>query len=118
MIRAEAVDLVGPDLLTAGGINETVRIAEAAGLHGTGTNLHFAGSPVGFAASVHAAAAIEDLVAVEYHARGTPWWEDLLAGPELSISNGSVDVPKRPGLGIELDHETIADHAVKGTSFD
>ena len=117
-VREEALNLVGPDLLTAGGIFETVRIAEAAGLHGMGTNLHFAGSPVGFAASVHAGAAIDDLLAVEFHAVGTPWWEDLVADGDSLIRDGQAAVPDAPGLGIELDHERVAEYAIDGDSFE
>ncbi|MFB6134781.1 MAG: mandelate racemase/muconate lactonizing enzyme family protein [Halanaeroarchaeum sp.] len=109
LVRNDAIDVVGPDLLTAGGIRETVRICTFANHHGMPANLHFAGSPVGFAASVHAAAAIEDLLALEFHAVGVPWWEDLVA--ETPFENGRAPVPETPGLGVTLDEDVVLDHA-------
>jgi L-alanine-DL-glutamate epimerase-like enolase superfamily enzyme len=113
LVRQDAVDMVGPDLLTAGGIRETVRIGELATQHGMATNLHFAASPVGFAASVHAAAAIENLLALEFHAVGVPWWEDLVVEGPL-FEDGLAPVPDRPGLGVTLDHDAVAEHARDG----
>lgn len=117
IIKAEALDIVGPDLLTAGGIRETVRIADFANAHGMPANLHFAASPIGFAASLQAAAAIENLMAVEFHAVGVPWWADLVKGGPL-FDDGYAPVPTGPGLGIELDHDAIREHSVDGTGFD
>ena len=113
LVRREAIDLVGPDLLTAGGIRETVRIASFAGHHGMAANLHFAGSPVGFMASVHAAAAIDDLLALEFHAIGVPWWGDLVEQGPL-FDDGYAPVPDRPGLGIDLDEGVLREHTRSG----
>ncbi|MFB6137134.1 MAG: mandelate racemase/muconate lactonizing enzyme family protein [Halobacteriaceae archaeon] len=111
LVRRDAVDLVGPDLLTAGGIRETVRIADHANQHGMPANLHFAASPVGFMASVHAAAAVPDLLALEFHAVGTPWWADLVETPDTLIQDGVAAVPDAPGLGVDLDEAVVREHA-------
>jgi L-alanine-DL-glutamate epimerase-like enolase superfamily enzyme len=112
LVREDAVRLVGPDLLTAGGLRETVRIADLANANGMPANLHFAASPVGFAASVHAAAAIEDLLAVEFHAVGVPWWDDLVE--ETLFEDGYAPVPERPGLGVTVDEDAVREHARDG----
>ena len=117
LVRREAIQLVGPDLLTAGGIRETVRIGELGNAHGMAANLHFAASPIGFAASLHAAAAIENLLALEFHAIGVPWWDDLVEGGPL-FEDGYATVPESPGLGIELDNDAIAAHSKDGTGFE
>ena len=110
LIRREAIDLVGPDLLTAGGIHQTVLIGNVANQHGIPANLHFAASPVGFMASVHAAAAIKQLLAVEFHAIGVPWWADLVdEGPLFEA--GRAPVPDRPGLGVTLNEAVVREHA-------
>ncbi|WP_436923924.1 mandelate racemase/muconate lactonizing enzyme family protein [Halosimplex amylolyticum] len=109
LIESGAVDVVGPDLLTAGGIRETKRICTFANQHGMPANLHFAGSPVGFAASVHAAAAVEDLLGLEFHAVGVPWWGDLVE--ESLFADGRAPVPEDPGLGVTLDEDAIFAHA-------
>jgi L-alanine-DL-glutamate epimerase-like enolase superfamily enzyme len=37
------------------------------------------------------------------------WSEDLLVDP-LDISDGTIAVPDRPGLGVELDESVLAEH--------
>jgi gluconate/galactonate dehydratase len=111
LVSDGAVRLVGPDLLTVGGIRETVRVAEFAGHHGLQTSLHFAASPVGFVASLHAAAAIEDLLGLEFHAVGVPWWGDLVESPDPLFEDGYATVPEAPGLGVELDESVVRAHA-------
>ncbi|MFH1085314.1 MAG: mandelate racemase/muconate lactonizing enzyme family protein, partial [Chloroflexota bacterium] len=68
MIEARAIDIIQPDLLTAGGMLETKRIADYAERFDMPTALHFAGSPIAFMANLHCAAAIRSLVALENHA--------------------------------------------------
>ena len=64
-------------------------------------------------ASLHAAAAIEDLMALEFHAVGVPWWEDLAVGGPL-FENGYAPVPDRPELGIELNADVVQEHSRSG----
>jgi L-alanine-DL-glutamate epimerase-like enolase superfamily enzyme len=116
LIRNEAIDLVGPDLLTAGGIRETARIGDFANQHGMPANLHFAASPVGFMASVHSAAAIPNLLAMEFHAIGVPWWGDLVEEGPL-FEDGYAEIPDRPGLGVTPNEDAIVEHAKVGETY-
>jgi L-alanine-DL-glutamate epimerase-like enolase superfamily enzyme len=111
MIDRRAVRIVQPDLATAGGIRETKRIADYAARQHIATVLHFAGSPISFMANLHAAAAIADFVALEHHALDIPWWKDLVTGlPDPLIVDGYAAVPEKPGLGVDLNLEVIAEH--------
>jgi L-alanine-DL-glutamate epimerase-like enolase superfamily enzyme len=65
-----------------------------------------AGSPVGFMAAVHAAAAVKNVLAVEFHSADHPEWFDLIR-PSVKIENGFVRVPWAPGLGIESLNEEL-----------
>ena len=62
LIEQRAVDILHPDLLTSGGMLETKRIADYGERYGLPTALHCAGSPIGFMANVHCAAAIPSFV--------------------------------------------------------
>ncbi|MBS7609612.1 mandelate racemase/muconate lactonizing enzyme family protein [Candidatus Bathyarchaeota archaeon] len=112
IIDRRAVDIVHPDLATAGGIRETKRIADYAEERSCmPCALHFAGSPISFMANVHAAASIHNFVALEHHALAIPWWKDLVKGlPDPLLEDGYVRVPHKPGLGIDLNEETIREH--------
>jgi len=112
IIDTRSVDIIQPDLLTAGGIRETKRIADYAEERSRmPTVLHFAGSPIAFMANIHAAAAIYDFVALEHHALDIPWWKDLVTGlPDPILKDGHFDVPSKPGLGVDLNLKVIEEH--------
>ena len=118
LIENEAVDIIHPDPLTSGGIRETKRIGDYAAMHGIQTAIHFAGSPVGCMASVHMAATLKDMLAMENHAVDIPWWGDLVDGPSKPIvDRGFITVPDAPGLGVELNEAAIKEHIRKGGYF-
>ena len=79
-IDKRAVDVIHPDLLTSGGMMETKRISDDAEDEGIPTALHFAGSPIGFMANLHTAAAVSSFVACEHHGLDLPFWEGLVTG--------------------------------------
>ncbi len=107
-IEKHAVDIVHPDLLTSGGMLETKKIADYAERYSIPTALHFAGSPIAFYANLHTAAAIPSFVALEHHAFDLPFWPDLVTGmPENYMVDGYVDVPDKPGLGVDLNYDGI-----------
>ena len=108
MIERRAVDIIQPDLLTAGGMLETKKIADYAERYGLPTVLHFAASPIAFMANLHCAAALPSFVALENHALDLPFWKHLVMGlPEPLIEEGYVRVPEKPGLGVDLNMEGI-----------
>lgn len=112
LIDRDAVSVVHPDVLTAGGIMETKRIGDYACDNGVAVALHMAESPVGCMAAVHAAAAMPQILAMEFHSSDVAWWRDIAKGlPDPLIKDGFITVPDAPGLGIEaLDDKVIAAH--------
>ncbi|MEM7656945.1 MAG: mandelate racemase/muconate lactonizing enzyme family protein, partial [Bacteroidota bacterium] len=106
-----AVDMIQPDLASAGGILETKKIGDYAEERGIPMALHFAGTPISFMANVHSAAATQNFVALEHHSVDIEWWEDLVTGIDKPIvQDGFVQVPEKPGLGVELNEEVIKAH--------
>jgi L-alanine-DL-glutamate epimerase-like enolase superfamily enzyme len=105
-IELNAIDIIHPDLLTAGGMIETKKIADYAHLFGIKTMMHNASSPIGVMANVHTAATIKEFISLECHTMEMPWVEDLVTGiPKPIIQNGVITVPDSPGLGIEFIDE-------------
>ena len=118
LCRAHAVDMVHPDLATAGGILETKKIGDAAQEYGVAMAMHFAGTPVSCMANVHCAAATENFLVLENHSVDIPWWSDLVEGIEKPIVNrGYIRVPEKPGLGITLNEEVVKQHLLPGTGY-
>lgn len=111
LIDKRAVDMIHPDLATAGGILETKKIGDYAEKHGIPMAMHFAGTPISCMANVHAAAATRNFVALENHSVDVPWWDDLVTGiPKPIVQDGFITVPDSPGLGVELNEEVVKTH--------
>jgi L-alanine-DL-glutamate epimerase-like enolase superfamily enzyme len=112
LIDMGAVDMIHPDLASAGGLMETKKIGDYAMEHGVAMAMHFAGTPVSFMANVHCAAATENFVALEHHSIDVPWWESLVrtTGGNALVEKGFAIVPDAPGLGVELNDEVVKQH--------
>lgn len=89
---------------------ETKKIGELAYEKGVMVALHMAESPIGAMAAVHVAAAMPQVMAMEFHSVDVPYWQDIVYGlPTPLIQDGFITVPNTPGLGIEsLNEELIA----------
>ncbi|WP_242695389.1 mandelate racemase/muconate lactonizing enzyme family protein [Halomontanus rarus] len=117
MLDAEGMDVAAPDPHNCGGLRNFERIANLCDLEGIPVVAHNIASPVATVAAAHAAAAVPNFVALEYHAFDVPWWEDLVSrtgesGPILA--NGRIDLPEGPGLGIEIDPDVAERYALEG----
>jgi L-alanine-DL-glutamate epimerase-like enolase superfamily enzyme len=112
LLEAGGVSVIHPDLMTCGGCLELKKIADMADDHGVAVALHMAGSPVSFLANVHTAAAMHNVLALEFHSVDVPWWQDMVTGlPKPIIEKGFVKVPEKPGLGFDdLNDELIRAH--------
>jgi gluconate/galactonate dehydratase len=117
LVTEHAVDIIAPDLPKVGGMRETRKIAGLADLYYVPVAMHNVSSPVATVAAAHVAAAIPNVLAVEYHAYELDWWGDLVA--ETVIEDGRIEVPETPGLGLTLDLDAVEEHMVGGeTLFD
>jgi L-alanine-DL-glutamate epimerase-like enolase superfamily enzyme len=108
LLQSGSLAVVHPDLLSAGGIMETKKVGDMAEDFGVAMAIHMAESPVACMAAVHVAAATRNFTALEVHSVDVPWWEDIVTGlPKPLISDGYINVPQAPGLGIEALNEEL-----------
>ncbi|MBS5606823.1 MAG: mandelate racemase/muconate lactonizing enzyme family protein [Enterocloster asparagiformis] len=112
LILAGGVSVIHPDILTCGGALELKKIADFADEHGVAVAIHMAESPVACMAAVHTAAAMNHVLAMEYHSVDVPWWQDMVTGlPKPLIQNGFIQVPEGPGLGFgDINEEVVKAH--------
>ncbi len=102
--------MILPDICRAGGISEGRRIATVASLHNTRWAAHVSmGSSVHVAAAAHLAAASANFLIFEFSSSPNPIGERLLTAP-LHPSNGTLQVPEGPGLGITFDEARLGEH--------
>lgn len=105
LIETHAVNVIGPDPADVGGIAELKWIAEYADLHGIAMAPHGTANGIfGLAAHIQVGATLPDnFIAFEYPARFEPFWYDITEGFDgMPVKDGMIDVPDRPGMGIEF----------------
>jgi D-galactarolactone cycloisomerase len=113
-LGARCVDIAQPDIGSAGGFTACRHIVALAHAHGVQVNPHVWGSAIAQAASVQLIAAVpvahHSVFAqepiLEYDRSSHPFREQLVAEP-LQQQNGSVTVPSRPGLGVQVDRTVL-----------
>jgi L-alanine-DL-glutamate epimerase-like enolase superfamily enzyme len=113
--RRNAMRVAAPDFQICGGLYEGKKIAEMADMQQMLVCPHNASSPIGIAGALHACAAIPNLLALEFHAM--PGWDRILGGYRPSISDGFIDVPEGPGLGVELDEDEARRYLMPGETW-
>jgi L-alanine-DL-glutamate epimerase-like enolase superfamily enzyme len=104
--------IIQPDVARVGGISETMRIAALAESRGVRVIPHCWSTDILVAATLHVIATLRDCPYLEYNVTDNPLRTDLPARP-LRPRNGEIDVPTAPGLGIELNHDTIAKYRIE-----
>ncbi|OZM76455.1 mandelate racemase/muconate lactonizing enzyme family protein [Pseudonocardia sp. MH-G8] len=105
-VEQGSVDIVQPDLSKVGGPTEYLRVVALAAATGTTVNPHLYNGAVATAATLQVAAAVPATTAVEWDVRANRLRE---AVDHLLTDHGTVRVPDRPGLGVDLDLDAIAD---------
>ena len=109
------VDVVQPSSVRSGGISEILKIAEAAYRRGLLCIPHAWSHMVGVAAEVHMAAVTPNMPYFEYPIAfpDSPIVSELLDPPLVPDADGTIEVPRRPGLGVRLNEETVKRFRVK-----
>jgi L-alanine-DL-glutamate epimerase-like enolase superfamily enzyme len=105
------IDVVQVDVTRCGGLTEAMRIAGlAADRHRPVVNHSFK-SGINIAASLHFIAAVPNAFIFEYCASRSPLRQDLTR-QKFEVVDGMVRIPQEPGLGVDLDEETVAKYRV------
>ncbi|HEU0157210.1 MAG TPA: mandelate racemase/muconate lactonizing enzyme family protein [Stellaceae bacterium] len=112
LITRGAVDIVQPDLAWSGGFSECRRIAAFAQAHHLMVAPHAFAGAVLLAASLHFAAAVPNALALEFDRNPNGLRDELLTEPFAIDHDGTVRLPERPGLGIELDRSAVERYRV------
>jgi galactonate dehydratase len=111
LVENRTLAYLQPDVARSGGITETRRMAEFAAAHDVQYAPHIGMSGIVCeTASVHLAAAMPNLRAMECETDSSPFKTAITgAAPGADRQkNGMLPVPTGPGLGIEIDWDAVA----------
>jgi galactonate dehydratase len=114
-----SVDIIQPDLSHAGGISEVKKIAGMAEAYDVALAPHCPLGPISFAAALQvdftSLNAFIQETSLNIHYNEEADLLDYLANPEVfDFADGFVERPTDPGLGIQIDEETVRTQAEKG----
>lgn len=105
ILEKGAASILQPDICHAGGLTECRLIAGMAEAYYAAIAPHNPMGPISLACGLHLAASIPNFLVQEQVSLG----EGYLKNPFKLQSDGSVLIPKEPGLGVELDEDALQD---------
>ena len=117
VFELRAAQVINPDTAHAGGISEMVRIGHWAEAYDVALAPHCPIGPIALAASLQVNAICynafiqEQSLGIHYN-QGGDLLEYLMPDKSFTLRDGHLDVPKRPGLGIEVN-EAHVEHMAK-----
>ena len=109
VLEKQAASILQPDLCHAGGIMECKKIAAMAETYYAAVAPHNPLGPIALAACIQLDACIPNFLVQEQVTLG----EGYLKKP-FTMKRGYVEVPKDPGLGIDLDDELVKEKIYDG----
>lgn len=115
LLEKQAVAVVQPDICHCGGIFEGRKIAVMSELYFGSVAPHNPLGPISLAACIQLDACIPNFLVQEHP--GNQDKSDLGVGyikQPFLIKDGYIDVPTKPGLGVELDEEALKDKIYDG----
>jgi len=119
MIDRRAMDIIQPDVSLCGGIGVALFVAQLAALSRIGCVPHCWGADIVITASIHLLSLLPDphwgfptdTPLLEMDLSENPWRNGLAKEP-YEVDDGWIQVPTKPGLGIEVDEEVVRKYAV------
>ena len=109
LLDKRACAIIQPNVCYCGGVSEFRRIAALAETALVPVAPHNPNGPIGTMVSVHLALALANVPILEL-VRGDVAWRDEIVDDPLVTTDGYVDPPTRPGIGVELVEEVAAAH--------
>jgi len=117
LLKHEVVNILQPEPLNLGGLLATRMVAGMADAHYGVIAPHSAQGPVCSAACVQLNASIPNFFIHEiFDEFNEPWEKEIVTNPVVVV-NGYIDVPERPGLGIDLNIEEIRRHPYQQENY-
>jgi galactonate dehydratase len=116
LLRAGGVKILQPALGRVGGIWEAKKIAAIAEIFNAEMAPHLYAGPVEWAANIHLAASIPNILMAETIQTGGAFHLKLIKN-SIKWEDGYVIPPNGPGLGIEFDEDVARAHPYTGNGL-
>ncbi len=118
LLEQQAADVIMPDVPKCGGLAESKKIANLAEVYYLPFAPHLVSTPLGTMATCHTCAAVPNFLVLEWHAlEEREVWDSYVRAPDGSssiVKDGHIAIPDAPGIGVELDMDSVKRHAAPG----
>ena len=119
VLQRRAMDIVQPDICLCGGFAECLFVAELARLWGALCTPHCWAGAIVSTATVHLLSLLPnsswarttETPMLELDVTENPFRDEIVSEP-IQVLQGFVDVPKGPGLGVEILEDVVRQYAV------
>ncbi|GAL82344.1 mandelate racemase [Algibacter lectus] len=124
LIKNKSVDILQPDICASGGLTEAKRIATLASTNGIDLIPHtWGGTSIGLHVALHFISNIESIPGRMYQPdfliefdQTENGLRDNLSFPKLEMKDGMLEVPNRPGLGIDINEEVLRKYCANNST--
>jgi len=117
LLSHNAVHILQPDPCNMGGIWRTRQVCAMADAHYAVVAPHQAQGPVCTALCVQLGACTPNFLVQELFDEFNVDWEREIVSPPVEVVNGHIQIPTRPGLGIELNWSELDKHPYQVQNF-
>jgi galactonate dehydratase len=117
LLRYDVINILQPEPLNVGGLFAARKIADMIDAHFGVVAPHSAQGPVCSAACVQLNASIPNFFIHEiFDEFNEPWEKEIVTNP-VEVVDGYIEVPERPGLGIDLNLDEIRRHPYQQENY-
>ena len=113
ILEQRLADFIMPDVTWTGGISELKKISTMAEAYYIPVSPHDASGPINVLAGAHVMMTVPNFYKLETIRSKMSTYDVFIAEP-LDTRDGHLHVPKKPGLGLEMNLDYLRAHAVDG----
>jgi galactonate dehydratase len=117
LLKHDAVHILQPEPGSMGGIWRTRQVAAMADAHYAVVAPHNAQGPISTATCIQIGAACPNLLVQEIFDEFNVEWERDIVDHHAEVVDGRIQIPNRPGLGVDLNWAELEKHPYQVTNF-
>ena len=109
ILKENLAEYLMPDILWTGGISELYKISTLAETFYVPGSPHDASGPINILAGAHTMMTVPNFFKLEMNHSSLPTLNMMITEP-ININQGYLELPSRPGLGVELNEDYLESH--------
>jgi galactonate dehydratase len=117
LLAYDAVHILQPEIMSLGGLLNTKKAFSMTDAHYGVVAPHNAQGPISAAMCVQVVASTPNFLIQEMFDEFNVDWEENLVTHPVRVVDGFIEIPERPGLGLDLNFEELSKHPYHPRNF-